>query len=159
MSRIRSILFVCKANICRSPTAEAVLRALLAERGGSAGVVVESAGTHEFRPGAQPHALAIEAARMRGYDLTGCTARQVRPSDFDRFDMILAMDKANIADLRRIAPTRCKQKIELLLDYGDRFCGEDVTDPIGGDAKQFARMLEMVEDGCSGLAQLLVRAA
>jgi protein-tyrosine phosphatase len=121
--------------------------------------VVESAGTHEFRPGAQPHALAIEAGRMRGYDLTGCTARQVRPSDFDRFDMILAMDKANIADLRRIAPTRCKQKIELLLDYGDRFGGEDVTDPIGGDAKQFARMLEMVEDGCSGLAQLLVRAA
>ena len=159
MSAIRSILFVCKANLCRSPSAEAVLRAMLAEGGWASTVQVDSAGTHQFRPNDQPHASAIEAAKQRGYDLTACKARQITPADFDRFDMILAMDKANVADLRRLAPTRCKQKIELLLDYGDRFYGEDVPDPIGGDAKRFQRALEMIEDGCGGLMQLLVRAA
>ena len=159
MSGIRSILFVCKANLCRSPSAEGVLRTMLANRGWSAMVEIDSAGTHQFRPGAQPHPSAMEAARLRGYDLSACSARQITPADFDRFDMILAMDNANVADLRRLAPTRCKQKIELLLDYGDQFYGEEVPDPIGGDAKAFQRVLEMIEDGCGGLVQLLVRAA
>jgi len=159
MSGIRSILFVCKANLCRSPSAEAVMRAMLASRGWGASVEIDSAGTHEFRPGAQPHAAAMEAAAKRGYDLSACAARQVKASDFDHYDMILAMDKSNVEDLRRLAPTRCKQKIELLLDYGDEFYGEEVPDPIGGDAKAFQRVLEMIEDGCGGLVQLLVRAA
>ena len=145
--------------MCRSPSAEAVLRAMLRERAVGLAIEIDSAGTHEFRPGAPAHPAAVEAAKSRGYDLSACTARHVTPSDFDRFDMILAMDKANVEDLRRMAPTRCKQKIELLLDYGDRYYGEEVPDPIGGDAKGFERALEMIEDACGGLVQLLVRAA
>ena len=157
MTGIRSILFVCKANLCRSPSAEGVLRAMLAQRGWSAMVEVDSAGTHHFRPGAQPHASAMEAARLRGYDLSACSARQITPADFDRFDMILAMDNANVADLRRLAPTRCKQKIELLLDYSEKYHGQEVPDPFGGDEKDFERALDMIEDGCRGLVKLLVR--
>lgn len=159
MNGVRSILFICKANMCRSPSAEAVFRAMLVERGWSAHIEIDSAGTHQFRPSAPPHPAAIEAATLRGYDVSGCSARQVTPADFDHFDMILAMDKANVEDLRRLAPTRCKQKIELLLEYGDRYYGEEVPDPVGGDAKDFQRVLEMIEDGCGGLVQLLVRAA
>ena len=85
----------------------------------------------------------MEAARLRGYDLSACSARQITPADFDRFDMILAMDNANVADLRRLAPTRCKQKIELLLEYGDRYHGQEVPDPYGKPAKDFEIALDM----------------
>jgi protein-tyrosine phosphatase len=155
----RSILFVCKANMCRSPSAEAVLRAILMERGAGASFDVDSAGTHDFGASPAPHVPAVQAARRRGYDVPGRKSRRITPMDFDRFDMILAMDRANVADLRRIAPTRCKQKIELLLEYGDRYYGQDVPDPVGGDARRFDLALEMIEDGCRGLAQLLLRAA
>lgn len=156
---VRSVLFVCKANICRSPSAEGVLRALLTKRGAGASFQIDSAGTHDFHPSASPHSAAIEAARKRGFDISGCTARRITPGDFDHFDMILAMDKSNLEDLRRIAPTRCKQKIELLLEYGERFYGEEVPDPIRGDARLFDLAFLMIEDGCRGLAQLLLRAA
>ena len=155
----RSILFVCKANLCRSPSAEAVLRAMLRERGAVARFEIDSAGTHDYHPGQRPFPLAAASAARRGYDVSACAARRVSPADFDRFDMILAMDAANLAELRRIAPTRCKHKIELLLDYGERYQGEDVPDPIGGDARRFELALEMIEDGCRGLARLLARAA
>ncbi|HET9579716.1 MAG TPA: low molecular weight protein-tyrosine-phosphatase [Usitatibacter sp.] len=159
MTGVRSILFVCRANMCRSPSAEAVMRAMLRARALGVAIEIDSAGTHDFRPGAPPHVAAAEAGKRHGYDLNGCVARRVMPADFDRFDMILAMDEANVADLRRMAPTRCKRKIELLLDYGDRFYGEEIPDPIGEDATHFDRVLEMIEDGCGGLVQLLVRAA
>lgn len=159
MSRVRSILFVCKANMCRSPSAEAVLRAILAERTAGATFEIDSAGTHDFGASASPHLSAVRAAKRRGYDLSGCRARRISPADFDRFDMILAMDRRNLEALRRIAPTCHKPKIELLLDYGDRYRGQEIPDPVGGDDKGFDLTLDMIEDGCRGLAQLLVRAA
>ena len=129
------------------------------KRGAGTGVQIDSAGTHDFQTSAAPHPSAIEAARKRGFDISGCKARRITAADFDHFDMILAMDKSNLEELRRIAPTRCKQKIELLLEYGDRFYGEEVPDPIGGDARLFDLAFLMIEDGCRGLAQLLLRAA
>jgi protein-tyrosine phosphatase len=155
----RSILFVCRANLCRSPCAEAVLRSLLNERGAVAGFEIASAGTHEYRPGERAFPLAAAAAARRGYDVSACASRRVTPADFDRFDMILAMDRANVAELRRIAPTRCKHKIERLLDYGERYQGEDVPDPIGNDPRLFEQALDMIEDGCRGVARYLLRAA
>jgi protein-tyrosine phosphatase len=155
----RSILFVCRANMCRSPSAEAVLRAMLVERGAATGFEIDSAGTHDIGSRAPPHPSAVRAAQCRGYDITACTARRVTPADFDRFDMILAMDMSNVDDLRRIAPTRFKQKIELLLEYGERHFGEEIPDPIGGDSKHFEAMFEMIEDGCRGLARYVLRAA
>src|SRR5947209_1234906 len=114
---MRSILFVCRANMCRSPSAEGVLRKILEDRGASARFDVQSAGTHEFRAGCTPDVSAIAAAAKRGYDISGCHARRIAPGDFDHFDMILAMDSTNLEDLRRVAPTRSKQKIERLLEY------------------------------------------
>jgi protein-tyrosine phosphatase len=154
---MNSILFVCKANQCRSPTAEAVMRHMLDKRGVS--FELDSAGTHDFGDRTRPLYEAHLAAQKRGYVLHPGRARRVQSGDFERFDLILVMDRANLEDLRRVAPTRSKQKIELLLEYGERFHGRDVPDPVGGDARRFDAALEMIEDGCRGLAQLLLRAA
>jgi protein-tyrosine phosphatase len=149
------ILFVCTANICRSPTAEAVLRRLLITESIASRVEVDSAGTHDYHLGKPPYPAAVQQAKRRGYDMTTCISRKVRADDFDSFDMILAMDRSNLATLKTIAPTRCKHKIELLLDYSDRFPGQEVPDPFGGEETDFERAFQMIEDGCKGLADLV----
>jgi protein-tyrosine phosphatase len=154
---MRSILFVCTANICRSPTAEHVLRAMLASKGAAERFEVRSAGTHDYHVGKPAFSLAVERAKLRGYDLAGHVARRVRGDDFEHFDLILGISSEHLAGLRQIAPTRCKHKIELFLDYGEDFHGRDIPDPFGGKAKDFDLVLDMVEDGCRGLAALLAR--
>ena len=140
--------------------AESVLRAILADRGvDSRKVHIESAGTHDYQIGQPPFEMAVKAAKTRGYDISAGAARAVTPGDFDRFDHILVMDQANLRHLRTICPTRCKQKIELLLEYGDAHHGKEVPDPYGGEPGDYERALDMIEDGCRGLAQLLARAA
>ena len=157
---MRSVLFVCTANICRSPMAEGVLRALLAARGiDPQAVHVESAGTHDYREGMPPAQAAVAAAQRRGYVLGVRPARRLSPADFDRFDHILAMDRTILASLRTLCPTRCKNKVELLLEYGDEHHGEDIPDPFGGPPEEFERALDLIEDGCRGLAQLIARTA
>ena len=154
---MRSILFVCTANICRSPMAEGVLRKLLLERGLDRKFEVDSVGTHDYHAGEPPFRNAVAAAKKRGYQIEHLVARRISPDDLDRFDMILAMDRANIAHLRTVAPTRCKPKIELLLEYGDKYHGKDVPDPYGGDDKGYEKALDMIEDGCEGLVHMLGR--
>ena len=154
---LHSILFVCTANICRSPTAEGVFRARINKKNPDHGLEIASAGTHDYHVGKPPFPSAVEAAKKRGYDITGCVSRRVQQGDFEHFDLILAMDKSNVAALRTIAPTRHKQKIELLLDYSEKYHGQEVPDPFGGDEKDFERALDMIEDGCRGLVRLLVR--
>jgi protein-tyrosine phosphatase len=156
---MRSILFVCTANICRSPMAEGVFRKMLADAGRDGEFEVDSAGTHDYHVGKPPFKMAMEHAAKRGYEISQLVARRVRPQDFDHFDSILAMDRANVASLRTIAPTHCKNKIELLLDYGDLHYGKDVPDPYNREAKDFELALDMIEDGCRGLVSLLTRAA
>ena len=156
---MRSILFVCTANICRSPMAEGVFRKLVADSRREADFEIDSAGTHDYHIGKAPYEKALECARKRGYEISHLVARRVVPNDFDHFDAILGMDRGNVASLKTIVPTRCKHKIEMLLDYSERFHGRDVPDPIGGDARRFDLALDMIEDGCRGLAQLLLRAA
>jgi len=156
---MRSILFVCTANICRSPTAEGVLKRLLANQGLEKLVTVESAGTHDYHAGKPPFPSAVEAAKRRGYDITGSISRRVAPGDFDQYDMILAMDRLNLANLRAVAPTRSKQKIELLTEYGDKYHGQEIPDPYGGTEKQFETAFDMIEDACAGLVELLKQTA
>ena len=156
---MRSILFVCTANICRSPMAEGVLRKLLADAGRESGFEIDSAGTHDYHVGSPPFKGSLECAKKRGYEIGHLVARRVRPQDFEHFDAILAMDRGNAASLRTIAPTRYKNKIELLLDYGDEFYGKDIPDPYGGQAKDFELALDMIEDGCRGLASFVTRPA
>jgi len=118
---------------------------------------IASVGTHDYHIGRPAFPTAVEVAGRRGYDITRHLARRIAPGDFDRYDAILAMDRFNIANLRTIAPTRCKSKIELLLEYGDRFHGREVPDPYGGEVQDYELALDMIEDGCRGLVQLLVR--
>jgi len=152
-----AVLFVCTANICRSPTAAAVLRDELRRKGVENRFEVASAGTHDYHAGKPPFPTAVEVAKAGGIDIVEHVARRIGPGDFDYYDLILAMDHFNVAALRSIAPTRSKQKIELLLEYGDKYHGLEVPDPYGGDVKDFELALEMIKDGCRGLVELLVR--
>jgi protein-tyrosine phosphatase len=94
---------------------------------------------------------------LRGGNITQQVARRARGDHFEHFDLILGISSEHLAGLRQIAPTRCKHKIELFLDYGEDFHGTDIPDPFGGKAKDFDLVLDMVEDGCRGLAALLAR--
>lgn len=154
---MRSVLFVCTANICRSPTAKGVLRSILARTRKGIAVEIDSAGTHDYRAGAPPFPTGVQVAKARGYDISDCVSRQIKLSDFDHFDHILAMDNVNLTNLKSIAPTRTRHKIELLLAYGDKYYGREVPDPYGGKEEDFRVALEMIEDGCTGLAKILVR--
>jgi protein-tyrosine phosphatase len=154
---MRSILLVCTANICRSPMAEGVLRKLLADSGREKEFEIDSAGTHDYHAGKPPFEKATQAAQRRGYKIDHLVSRQVTPRDFDHFDAILVMDRGNLAALKSIAPTRCKDKIELLLEYGDEHYGKDVPDPYGQKDKAYEVALDMIEDGCRGLAAFVTK--
>ncbi len=138
--------------------AEGVLRSMLAAKGIRASEVrVDSAGTHDYQVGKPPFEMAVRTATKRGYDIDQQLARRVAPQDFDDFDHILVMDRNNLANLKSICPTRCKQKIELLLEYGGEHHGKDVPDPYGGQPQDFERALDMIEDGCRGFVRILAR--
>ena len=143
------VLMVCLGNICRSPTAEGVLRHLAREQGLEGRVEVESAGTGSWHVGEPPDARAVAAARGRGYALEG-SGRQVRPEDFEAFDLVLAMDASNLRDLRRIAPAGTEHKVRALRDWDPDGPG-DVPDPYYGAAGGFDEVLDIVERSCRGL--------
>mgnify|MGYP006294587955 FL=1 len=142
-----SVLFVCLGNICRSPTAEGVLRARLAQAGLEGRVHVDSAGTGSWHVGRPPDPRAIEAAEARGIDLTALRARQVTREDLERFDYVLAMDGANLRDLERLAPGRARR----FLEFADGAQASDVPDPYYGDGDGFARVLDLIEAAADGL--------
>ena len=150
------VLFVCTANICRSPTAEGVLRKLLANSPLRDSVEIDSAGTHDYHVGAPPDPRAVEHATKRGYDLEHLRARQISPADFEQFDFVLAMDDANIDYLRAMCPTRLAEKIELLLDYGGPDDQREVPDPYQGRPRDFERALDLIEAACVGLKGYLL---
>jgi protein-tyrosine phosphatase len=142
---------VCLGNICRSPTAEAVLRAKLESAGLAHRVHVDSAGTGGWHVGDPPDSRSQCHAAKRGYDLSGLRARRVTPEDFDRFDFILAMDEDNLADLQRVAP-----------DQGGRatlrlFAGVEVPDPYSGTPAGFERVLDLVEAAADAWVATLTR--
>lgn len=134
-----------------------MFRQLLARAPAREKIEIDSAGTHDYHVGKPPFPVAVEIATRRGYDITAHVARRIKPDDFDHFDLILAMDRSNLASLRAIAPTRSKQKIELLLEYADKYHGLEVPDPYGGKEAHFELAMDMIEDGCKGLAKLLLR--
>ena len=139
------ILFVCTGNICRSPTAEGVLRARAAARGLGGRVEVASAGTHGYHVGEPPDPRAVAAALKRGVDLRGQRARRVRREDFGRYDLLIAMDRTHRDSLRKLAPAGAEGKLGLFLDYAPEFGLKDVPDPYYGEGRDFERVLDMIE--------------
>ena len=152
MSRPIRVLMVCTGNICRSPTAEGVLRHKLAEAGMADRVEVESAGTVDYHAGSPPDHRAQQSALRRGYDLSRQRARQLRPSDFERYDLLLAMDSDHLDQMVDMCPGPLVGKIRLLMDYSPtRPRGTSVPDPYYGAPAGFERVLDMVEEACDGL--------
>lgn len=150
-----SVLFVCTGNICRSPTAEGVFRKMVAESPLVGLIDIDSAGTHGYHIGSPPDARAIVHAAQRGIDITGLRGRQVRASDFERFDYILVADQLNMKFLQGMCPTRLQHKLEYLLDYGGEEGEFEVPDPYNGEAEDFDAALNLIEDGCVGLLEYL----
>ncbi len=140
------ILFVCLGNICRSPSAEGVLRQL-ADRAGL-DVTIDSAGTSDWHIGAPPDRRAIRAAKLRGYDLAALRGRQFTAEDFDRFDLILAMDRKNLRAIEALRPAGNNASAKLFLDLIAQ-TGSDVPDPYYDDS--FERMLDLIEAASAAL--------
>ncbi|MCZ2441896.1 MAG: low molecular weight phosphotyrosine protein phosphatase [Burkholderiales bacterium] len=150
------VLMVCSGNICRSPTAEGVLRARLDALGLGARIEVGSAGTQDLHAGEAPDPRAIAAARSRGYDLSALRARRVVGGDFMRFDRMLAMDEGHRRWLERMAPPEARARVELLMNHAQRYRDQPVVpDPYYGSGRDFERMLDLVEDACEGLVRAL----
>jgi protein-tyrosine phosphatase len=145
------ILFVCMGNICRSPTAEAIFRHLVQQQRLDAVVEVDSAGTHGYHTGEAPDSRTQRAAWMRGYDLSQIRARKVAPQDIEYFDLILVMDKSNLDNLKRLCVPEQYSKLQLFMDYSQRFEESEVPDPYYGLGHGFDIVIDMVEDASQGL--------
>lgn len=154
---ISNILVVCMGNICRSPTAEAVLRHKLRDAGLHDAVKVDSAGTHAWHAGSPPDARSVAHAARRGYDLSGLRAREVVEADFDQFDLILAMDWDNLALLEERCPPPYRRKLGRLTEHCRLHDSPVVPDPYAGGAQGFEEVLDLVEDACDGLVTMLRR--
>ena len=145
-------------NICRSPTAEGVMRGLVAEAGLSDRIALDSAGTGGWHAGDPPDPRSVAAAAQRGIRVDGA-ARKVRLADFDDFDLLVALDGANARDLRRVAPDDvAAAKVRLLREFDPAADGDlDVPDPYYGGADGFGRVLDLVDAACRGLLDELRR--
>lgn len=149
-----AVLFVCTGNICRSPTAEGVFRHKADAAGLSSAVMIDSAGTTAYHVGEPPDRRAAAAAHRRGYDLNGQTARQVRPDDFRRFDLLIAMDQGHYKRLRAIAPDDdARARVVMMSAFASHpdTAPADVPDPYYGGGDGFERVLDMLEDAAEGL--------
>ena len=145
-----AVLFVCTGNICRSPTAEGVFRALLLKHGLQDKVRTDSAGTQDFHAGAPPDRRAIAHARARGYDISGLRARQLHEGDFAAFDLVLAMDRGHLQFMERICAPQYRARLKLFLDFAG-VPDADVPDPYYGREEGFEQVLDMAEAASRGL--------
>jgi len=145
------VLFVCLGNICRSPTAEGVLRAIAAREHPDLELHIDSAGTANYHVGEPPDRRTVAAARRRGYDLGGLRARQVAPADFSRFDYVIAMDHANLAELEHLRPAAATAKLALFLEFAPEAQALAVPDPYYGGVEDFERVLDLCEVAARGL--------
>ncbi len=145
------VLFVCLGNICRSPTAEAVFRHLLARARTELRIEVDSAGIGDWHIGEPPDERAQAAARRRGVDMSGIRARQIVHEDFALFDLILAMDRQNLAELKRRAPVQYRERVRLFLEFAPQLDTHDVPDPYYGGEAGFEEVLDLAEQAARGL--------
>lgn len=150
------VLFVCLGNICRSPTAEGVMRRLVADAGLASRIEVRSAGTHAYHVGDGADPRSARAARRRGYDLSAHRARRVEESDFDRYDYVLAMDDENLRHLRALAARVGREpraEIRRLLDLAPAVKFDEVPDPYSRGDEGFELVLDMIESAAEALLE------
>jgi len=157
-ARVR-VLMVCMGNICRSPTAEAVLRHRLTQAGLSDVVAVDSAGTHAYHLGSPPDARSSQAGARRGYEMAALRARKVQPQDYAQFDLLLAMDWDNLALLEENCPSDLRHRLRRLTEFipnSHPLAGSPVVpDPYYGGPSGFEHVLDLVEAACDGLIEHL----
>lgn len=146
------ILMVCLGNICRSPSAEGVLRQKLKQANLADRVTVDSVGIGGWHEGDGPDHRAQQAAKARGYDISGLRARQIQPEDFNQFDVILGMDNSNLHALRQMPQGNAV--VDLFMNYAD--CQyQEVPDPYYGEMDGFMTMFDLLEDGCNAIVKRL----
>ncbi len=144
------VLMVCLGNICRSPTAEAMLRLKVRQAGLDDRIEVDSAGTADYHVDSPPDRRAIAHGERRGLEMRSLRGRQVARDDFDRFDHILAMDDDNLDDLKRLRPAGSRAKVALLMSYAPQAGSREVPDPYYGSADGFERVLDLVDAASEG---------
>lgn len=150
---VKNILFICMGNICRSPTAEAVFRHKVKEKGLK--LTIDSAGTIGSHAREKPDHRAQKVGVSRGYSFDKIKARKVTVDDFNDFDLILAMDEQNIKDLKKVAPSEQMNKVKLFLEFANDFDETEVPDPYYGGARGFKFVLDLVENASDGLLKEL----
>ena len=147
----KSILFVCMGNICRSPAAEIVFRKMAEDAGLDDQIAIDSAGTISYHTGNPPDPRMAEALGQRGYQVKG-KARQVQAADLEHFDLILTMDEDNLADVRALdGKGQYGDKVRAFVEYLESMDAPRIPDPYYGGQKGFDQVIDLLEDGCSGL--------
>lgn len=146
-----SVVFVCMGNICRSPTAEGVFRALVERENLAGEIAIDSAGTHAYHVGEPPDSRSQAAARQRGVDLSGQRARKAVAADFKHFDYVLAMDPDNHAMLASLCPGGEEHRLRLFLEFAPEAGRSDVPDPYYGGGRGFDEVLDLIEQASEGL--------
>lgn len=150
---IRSILFVCLGNICRSPLVEAVARKRFADIGWD--IQVASCGTGDWHVGAQADSRMRVAAAVAGYELDAHRARQLCAADFTHYDLLLAMDLDNLRDMRRVAGTQTDERTALFLEWAGVASPREFPDPYYGERADFTQSVALAEQGIAGVIQRL----
>ncbi len=150
-ARPLSILFVCTGNICRSPSAEAILRHKARASGLADRLEIDSAGLGDWHVGHPPDPRAVGALRGRGYAIGDQTARLVGVRDFEAFDYLVAMDEGHYAELTRMCPSARAERVRLFLEFAPHSGRKSVPDPYYGDTRGFDAMVDLIEAGTDGL--------
>ncbi len=150
---MKSVLFVCTGNICRSPSADGILRHLVAERG--LDITVDSCGTHGYHVGEAPDERSIQTAKQNGVDLSFLSARKLERDDFERFDLLLAMDNGHFDRMRLLCSPQHSHKLHLFLDFLPGHEGQNVPDPYYGSIEGFHHVYDLCLRGCEALLETL----
>jgi protein-tyrosine phosphatase len=149
------VLFVCSANICRSPMAKGVFRAMVKKAGLERAFTIDSAGTLEGHDGQPAAPFALNAARRRGYDISDHISRTLTNEDLEKFTLPLGMDRGHLAAMRWMAPRPFADRPQLLLKFAPQVGAIEITDPFGGPARGYEESLDLIEQGCQGVLEAL----
>lgn len=144
------VLFVCTGNICRSSSAEAVLRHEVTKKGCACDFLIDSSGTHGYHIGEPPDSRAIKLAEKRGISMDSMTARKTTTVDFHEFDHIIAMDQGHYRILENMIPDKPRAQLSLFMDYCESTENKDVPDPYYGEIQGFEEVLDILEEGVRG---------